>query len=70
MAYITPVQRLYRQISQPSPPPLPSHVTAPVKQITLTREDVTAITRRTRGATPEESRSRLGRVSPHELRTI
>jgi len=55
MAYLTPVQRLYQQISQPSPPPPQSaHAPAPTKPITLTREDVTAIIRRKRSSTPEE----------------
>jgi hypothetical protein len=52
---ISATEKIFRELSQPKPPqPQPAHVPAPVKQITLTREDVTAIIRRTRGATPEE----------------
>ena len=49
---ISATEKMFRELSQPQPQP--AHVLAPVKQITLTREDVTAIIRRTRSASPEE----------------
>jgi hypothetical protein len=52
---ISATEKIFRELSQPKPPqPRPAHVPAPSTQITLTREDVTAIIRRTRSATPEE----------------
>lgn len=52
---ISATEKIYRELLQPKQPqPMPAHVPAPSTQITLTREDVTAIIRRTRGATPEE----------------
>jgi hypothetical protein len=52
---ISATERIYRALSQAKPQqPQPAHVPAPSTQITLTREDVPAIIRRTRAATPEE----------------
>jgi hypothetical protein len=55
MAYITPVQKIYHQVSQPtSQPPKPATVAAEVKPIALTRADVDAIIQRKRYGSPEE----------------
>jgi len=55
MAYITPVQGIYPQISQPtSQPPKPATVAARDKPIDLTRADVDAIIQRKRYGSPEE----------------
>jgi hypothetical protein len=55
MAYITPVQRIYLQVSQPtSQPPKPATVAAQAKPIKLTRTDVDAIIQRKRYGSPEE----------------
>ncbi len=54
MTYITPVERAYRTLSQPSPP---KPKAAPVKvaaKIELTRDDITAILARQRSASAED----------------
>jgi hypothetical protein len=53
--YILPVEKIYRELSQPqAQPPKPASATTDAKQLTLTRADVDAILQRTRGASPEE----------------
>ncbi len=55
MAYITPVQRIYLQVSQPaSQPPKPATAAAEAKPIEVTRADVDAIITRARCGSPEE----------------
>jgi hypothetical protein len=49
------VERIYREISQPSPPqPKPASATTDAKQVTLTRADVNAIIERRRVGSPED----------------
>jgi hypothetical protein len=55
MQYITQLERLYRQISKPSPPQsTPAPVTVEPKKIEPTRADVDALIKRQRAGTPEE----------------
>lgn len=55
MAYLTPVQRIYLQLSQPaSQLPKPATGDAKVKPIELPRADVDAIIQRERSGSPEE----------------
>ena len=71
MNYLTPVERLYLQISQPSPPqPQPAQVTAEAKKPVLTRADVDAILRRTRSASAEELQQILSREREFILTNI
>jgi hypothetical protein len=50
------VERIYRQVSQPSPPETKpaAHVTAEPKRIELTRADVNSVIERTRTASAAE----------------
>jgi hypothetical protein len=50
--FMSPVERLYRDIAAPKPQPKPAQVAE--KKAELTRADVDAIIRRTRSASPEE----------------
>ena len=69
MPYITQLERLYRQISQPSPPQsTPAPVTAELKPA-LTRADVNDIIRRTRPASPEELQDIIARAVEFKLTT-
>jgi len=55
MAYITPVQRIYLEVSQPSSQvPKPVTAAAEAKPIEVTRADVDAIITRARYGSPEE----------------
>lgn len=55
MSYITPVQRIYLEVSQPSSQsPKPAITVAEAKPIELTRTDVDAIIQRKRYGSPDE----------------
>jgi hypothetical protein len=54
LSYIPLVERLYREIATPKPPPQQPAPVAEAKPIALTRADVDAIIKRQRSASPNE----------------
>jgi hypothetical protein len=71
MTYVTPLEMMYRQISQPSPPETKpaAPVTAEPKKIELTRADVNSIIERTRTASPEELQHIISHAREYTLTT-
>jgi hypothetical protein len=67
--YLTPVELIYRKLSQPSPPPPARARQEPKLQPELTREDVDAIIQRKRSATPEQLHAIIDRAQHYRLST-
>jgi hypothetical protein len=67
--HLTPVELIYRKLSQPSPPQ-PARVSQePKLQPELTRDEVDAIIQRKRSATPEQLQAIIDRAQHYRLST-
>jgi hypothetical protein len=68
-SYLTPVELVYRKLSQPSPPEPARVVQEFTRQPELTREEVDAIIQRKRSATPEQLQAIIDLAQHYKLST-